>query len=104
MLFLISFTWVSVGEINCAAVSEAVTAEDMVHYDIVLVGVDSDAACPGECPVEEGFGCIMPWFRGCYTMNYMIGIVIESAAFDMCISRVWPWNECHRGYDAFIIA
>ena len=84
--------------------SEAVAAEDMVHYDIVLVCVDSDAACPGECPVEEGFGCIMSGFRGSYAVNYIIGIVIEPAALDMGVSWIWPWNECHRGYDAFIIA
>ena len=84
--------------------SEAVAAEDMVHYDIVLVGVDSDAACPGECPVEEGFGGFMTWFNGSYSVNDMIGIVVEPAAFDMRVSRIWPGNECHRGYDAFIIA
>ena len=84
--------------------SEAVAAEDMVHYDIVLVGVDSDAASSGECPVEEGFGSFMTRFRGSYAVNYIIGIVIEPAAFDMDVSRIWPGNECHRGYDAVIIA
>ena len=84
--------------------SEAVAAEDMVHYDIVLVGIDSDAACPGECPVEEGFGSFMTRFDSSYSMNDMIGSIIEPAAFDMRVSRIWPGNECHRGYDAVIIA
>ena len=84
--------------------SEAVAAEDMVHYDIVLVGVDSDAACLGECPVEERFSGFMTRFDSCYSMNDMIGIVVEPAAFDMRVSRIWPGNECHRGNDALIFA
>ena len=83
---------------------EAVATEDMVHYDIVLVGVDPDAGCTGECPVQEDFSSLVTGLNCCYAVNYIIGLIIEPAAFDMGVSRVRAGNECHCGYDAAIFA
>ena len=103
-LFLICLSWISIGEIDGSAVSETVAGEDMVHDDIVLVGVDPDAAGPGECPVKEGFCGFMAGLDGCYTVNHMIRGLVEPATFDMEVGRIRPGNECHCSNDALVLA
>ena len=97
-LFLICFSRIAVGKIDDATVSETVAGEDMVHYYIVPVSVDPDRGSMTECPVEKDFSRIVPGFDRSYPMNYIIGIVIEPAAFDVTVCRVRSGNECHCGY------
>lgn len=74
--FLVSFARVAVGEIDRAAVGEAVAGEDVMHYDIILVGVDPDAVRIGECPVEKRFCGIVSGFNSCYAVNYIIRVIV----------------------------
>ena len=84
--------------------SETIAGEYVMHYHIVLVGVDPDAGCTGECPVQEDFTSLVTGLNCCYAVNYIIGLIIEPAAFDIGVSRVRAGNECHCGYDTAVLA
>ncbi len=50
---MICFTWVSIGKMYYPTVPESVFAQDMVHYDVILMGVDAYAGCLSESPVKK---------------------------------------------------
>ena len=83
---------------------EAIAVQDMMHYDIVIMSVDSDAFSLGECPVEEGFSGFVTRLDGCYAVDDVIWNVIESFPFNIGVSRIGPGNECHSGNDAVLFA
>jgi hypothetical protein len=62
---------------------EAVAGQNVMHDDIVLVGVYSDASALCKGPVEKGFCRFMTGLNGCNTVNYMIRDIIEPITFDV---------------------
>ena len=99
-IFLICLARIAVCQQNDSAAAESVFAEDMVHDDIVLMGVDAYASAPAEGPVQKSHGCIMSGFPDRNPVDYVVRRFIRPfSVIYFCVCGVRSGNECHRGKD-----
>ena len=101
LILLKGFAWSAVEQVDDPAAGESVLLQDVVHDDVVFVGVYADVSGLGEGPFQKPVCCFMARFTHGDAVDDVVWRVVQPLAVVYPgICRVRARNEGHRGKDA----
>ena len=97
-MFLVGEAWRTVGEVDDAAIGESVGVEEVLHHDVVAMGIHAQVVGVAETPVEAFAGDAAGGLVGGEAVDYEIWRVIEpTAVLDVGVGGVFAGNEAESG-------